>query len=213
MGDGFWVPSGCWGSVWLIRYGAERGQGAGWGRHSARLPCPLLPLDFGLAAGQGSQTGLLAPLALQGVEASGERAAQPGRSPSRRRSWREASSLARTRGARPSPRLCRQDPLDRAWPALAPPAPPSQLQRQQRAGAALAGGIGPAAPPIAHPSTTPPLHACKAAWPHGENGTGLACPTARRLHRTPGPSSASGCCDPAGLGAGGPGPRKQEEWL
>lgn len=53
-------------------------------------------------------------------------------------------------------------------------------------------GVGPTAPQVAHPSTTPLLHACKAAWPHGENGTGLVCPTARLFQHAPGPSSAPG---------------------
>lgn len=152
------------------------------------------------------------PLWILGWLLGGKQAARPGWSPSHPRRRTEASSLAWTR-RRPSPRLCRQDPLDQAWPAPAPrPLSPGSKGSRGLEQCWLAG-IGPAAPWAVHPSTIPLLHACKAAWPHGENGTGLACPTARQLHHAPGPSSASGSRDPAGLGAGGVGPRKQEEWL
>lgn len=63
---------------------------------------------------------------------------------------------------------------------LSPLAHLSWLQRQRGAGACSAS--------FYHPL----LHTCKAAWPHGENGMGLVCPTTCLFQHAPGPSSAPG---------------------
>lgn len=123
------------GRVWLISYGA----GCWMGGCSVWVLCPPASLDlgldfgldlglhFGLAAQRRAQTGLLAPLALQGVEASVDQATGPGQSSSHPRSWRGASSSTRTGDIHPPGCATRS-----GLAGCSPPAPLSWLQRQWR---------------------------------------------------------------------------------
>lgn len=130
-----------------------------------------------------SQMGLLAPLALQG--------------------WKQVESkplglsrLPVCKGPERSQLPCTdlEVPVPQAVPtgsSLASSAPwPISRGSKGRRGLKqrCLAGIGPTAPHVVHPSTTPLLQACKADWPYGENGMGLLCPTAHLFQHTPGPS-------------------------
>lgn len=134
------------GRVWLISYGA----GCWVGGCSVWVLCPPASLDlgldfgldlglhFGLGAQRRAQTGLLALLALQGVEASVDQATGPGQSPSHPRSWRGASSSTRTGDIHPPGRASRTHRIRPGW--LQPPSPSLLAPKAAEAGAALAAG-------------------------------------------------------------------------
>lgn len=140
------------GRVWLISYGAGCWVGAQGGCCARPAPLGLglgFGLDLGLAAQWEARTGLLAPLALQGVEAGVDQATGPGQSPNHPRSWRGASSSTRTRDihaqAVPAGALC---------PAgCSPPAPLSWLK----------GSGGQSSAGCRQGIPLPPSAACKAA--------------------------------------------------
>lgn len=182
-----------WGAKWVLgKRMAYQVPGRALGevgvRHSSAS------LGFGLAARQGSQVGLLAPLALQGgsdrgASCSAQLASQLPKS------QREASSLAGSKGARPQGCAGRTCWIMPGW--LQTPSP-SLLAPKAVEGWSNAGPAAPTESRILLPplSFTPAkLHGpmARRAWgwcaplPIGSAALGLR--------------SASGCCDPARLGS------------
>lgn len=166
-----------WGAKWVLgKRMAYQVPGRALGevgvRHSSAS------LGFGLAARQGSQVGLLAPLALQGRKRPGSKLLSSAGLPAPKEP--ERSQLPRWIQRCPSPRLCWQDLLDHAW--MAPN--PQPLSPGSKGSGGLEQRWSCSSHRVTHPSTTPLLHTCKGAWPHGKKGMGLVCPTAHRLRCT-----------------------------
>lgn len=188
-----WVLGKC--MAYQVRGRAWAGRWLGQTFGAAAVPPPA-SLDFGLAAGRGSQTALLAPLALQGWKRAGSKPLGPASLPAAQGAGEKPAPSHGPGGARTpgcAGRTCWIKPG-----RLQPPSPSLLAPRQQRAGAAHRSRSPPGSASFCHPSPSR-LQSCLAPWREW-HGAGMP-------HRPPAPSRTrtelGAATQPSGgLGAG-----------
>lgn len=206
MGHRSWVPTGCWGSVWLIRYWAERRQGG----RSAWLPCPApasLPFwILGWLPGRDHRH-IFSPHSLcTGWKRAGSKRLGLAGLPAAQGAGQKPAPSQGPRGIHPPGCASRTHWIK---PGRLRPPGPSLLAPKAAEGWSSAGSP-PGSASFYHPSPS-----CLQSWPAPQqewHGAGMP-------HRPPAPSRTRTELSiwvprprRAG-GAGGLGPREQEEWL